>query len=150
MILVVLLTPPFQFCPCVLVLRTICLTCLFMFKVNTFLCLLQYLFYIMFNLCKKVTNINLSRSPDSRIRFQSRPTWNETENRRMAGQCAPSWWSTWLPSAGAAFRALLVVRLVSAFCMHVSDCDETFNYWEPVSGSGTGTTFLFRTEFRTA
>ena len=28
---------------------------------------------------------------------------------------------------------LLIVRLISAFCMHISDCDETFNYWEPVS-----------------
>ena len=40
--------------------------------------------------------------------------------------------STWLPSLGAVFRMLLVARLVSAFCMHISDCDETFNYWEPV------------------
>ena len=31
---------------------------------------------------------------------------------------------------------LLVARLVSAFCMHISDCDETFNYWEPVGIEG--------------
>lgn len=39
--------------------------------------------------------------------------------------------SLWLPSLGTVFRSLLVARLVSAFSMHVSDCDETFNYWEP-------------------
>ena len=39
----------------------------------------------------------------------------------------------WQPGAGTVFRMLLVARLVSAFCMHISDCDETFNYWEPVS-----------------
>src|SRR5690348_59963 len=41
------------------------------------------------------------------------------------------------------FGALLVVRLVAAFWSNISDCDETFNYWEPthfiVHGSGMQT-----------
>ncbi len=40
---------------------------------------------------------------------------------------------SWAPSLGFAFRSLLVVRLCSVFFMHISDCDETYNYWEPVS-----------------
>ncbi len=38
----------------------------------------------------------------------------------------------WQPTLGGAFRSILVARMISAFCMHISDCDETFNYWEPV------------------
>lgn len=30
------------------------------------------------------------------------------------------------------FLPLLAVRLLSAFYSSISDCDETFNYWEPV------------------
>ena len=39
----------------------------------------------------------------------------------------------WAPSPSVAFRGILVARLMSVFFMHISDCDETFNYWEPVS-----------------
>ena len=38
----------------------------------------------------------------------------------------------WAPSQSVAFRGILVARLLSVFFMHISDCDETFNYWEPV------------------
>ena len=40
--------------------------------------------------------------------------------------------SLWMPSQSVAFRLLLVPRLLGAFLMHISDCDETYNYWEPV------------------
>ena len=30
------------------------------------------------------------------------------------------------------FLPLLAVRLLSALYSNISDCDETFNYWEPV------------------
>ena len=32
-------------------------------------------------------------------------------------------------------RYLLAARLCSVFFMHVADCDETYNYWEPVSAT---------------
>ena len=41
--------------------------------------------------------------------------------------------SVWLPSESVAFRWLLVPRLLGAFLLHITDCDETYNYWEPVS-----------------
>ena len=44
--------------------------------------------------------------------------------------------SFWAPSTSQAFRWLLIPRLLSAFFMHISDCDETFNYWEPVREEG--------------
>ena len=39
----------------------------------------------------------------------------------------------WSPPPTAAFKYLLAVRMCSVFFMHISDCDETYNYWEPVS-----------------
>ena len=39
----------------------------------------------------------------------------------------------WAPSLAVAFRYLLAARICSVFFMHISDCDETYNYWEPVS-----------------
>ena len=37
-------------------------------------------------------------------------------------------------SPSSAFVILLFVRALSAFFSNISDCDETFNYWEPVRG----------------
>jgi alpha-1,2-mannosyltransferase len=37
-----------------------------------------------------------------------------------------------LPSLKEFAAALLVVRLYAAMTLPISDCDETFNYWEPV------------------
>ena len=39
----------------------------------------------------------------------------------------------WTPSAYTAFKALLSARLCAAIWSNISDCDEVFNYWEPVS-----------------
>ncbi|XP_054159813.1 alpha-1,2-mannosyltransferase ALG9-like isoform X2 [Oppia nitens] len=37
----------------------------------------------------------------------------------------------WSPSPSTAFKALLSARLSAAVWNNISDCDETFNYWEP-------------------
>ena len=39
----------------------------------------------------------------------------------------------WTPGAYTALKALLSARLCSAIWGLVNDCDETYNYWEPVS-----------------
>ena len=44
----------------------------------------------------------------------------------------PSMYQPWAPSAYTAFKALLSVRLCAAIWSNISDCDETYNYWEPV------------------
>ena len=38
----------------------------------------------------------------------------------------------WIPETRTAFKALISLRLCSAFWSNIADCDETFNYWEPV------------------
>lgn len=37
------------------------------------------------------------------------------------------------PSSDTAFKALLSARFCAAVWSHITDCDETYNYWEPVS-----------------
>lgn len=44
----------------------------------------------------------------------------------------------WAPEGSTAFKCLLSARFCAALLSNISDCDETFNYWEPVS---TATTF---------
>jgi Alg9-like mannosyltransferase family len=39
----------------------------------------------------------------------------------------------WTPSGYVAFRLLLAARMCAALWSNISDCDETYNYWEPVS-----------------
>lgn len=36
------------------------------------------------------------------------------------------------PSVETAFKAFLSSRFCAAMWSHISDCDETYNYWEPV------------------
>lgn len=36
------------------------------------------------------------------------------------------------PPPLVAFKAIFCLRIVSAIWLHITDCDETFNYWEPV------------------
>ena len=38
----------------------------------------------------------------------------------------------WYPSSSLVFIALLVIRLASALYNQIWDCDETYNYWEPL------------------
>lgn len=35
------------------------------------------------------------------------------------------------PSPSIAFQVIFCVRIVSALWLHITDCDETFNYWDP-------------------
>nr|KAF6437898.1 hypothetical protein HJG59_008631 [Molossus molossus] len=37
----------------------------------------------------------------------------------------------WAPEGSTAFKCLLSARLCAALLSNISDCDETFNYWEP-------------------
>lgn len=38
----------------------------------------------------------------------------------------------WAPSPATVFKLLLSARFCAALWNGISDCDETFNYWEPV------------------
>ena len=44
----------------------------------------------------------------------------------------PSVSDVWLPETNTAFRILMSVNLCYALTSYISDCDETYNYWEPL------------------
>ncbi|GJQ08299.1 hypothetical protein GpartN1_g90.t1 [Galdieria partita] len=53
------------------------------------------------------------------------------------GQFVPLFYSIrslshWNPKALIVFLLYVVVRVIAAFYLSISDCDETFNYWEPL------------------
>ncbi|XP_050419689.1 alpha-1,2-mannosyltransferase ALG9 [Adelges cooleyi] len=50
---------------------------------------------------------------------------------------------TWLMSFDAPFKIILSARFFAAFLVHITDCDETFNYWEPTHY------FMFKSGFQT-
>lgn len=37
-----------------------------------------------------------------------------------------------MPGVDVAFKALLSARICAALWSHIADCDETFNFWEPL------------------
>lgn len=37
-----------------------------------------------------------------------------------------------VPGVDVAFKAFLSARICAALWSHITDCDETFNYWEPM------------------
>ncbi|KAF6036242.1 ALG9 [Bugula neritina] len=39
--------------------------------------------------------------------------------------------SVWAPKVNTVFKLLLSLRVMSAIWSNISDCDETYNYWEP-------------------
>lgn len=47
------------------------------------------------------------------------------------------------PGGAVALALLLVARLASAYWGHISDCDETFNYWEPLHYLGKLYIYLY-------
>jgi len=47
-------------------------------------------------------------------------------------QDANAVYKPWAPGGYVAFRLLLASRMCAALWSNISDCDETYNYWEPV------------------
>ncbi|XP_069752069.1 alpha-1,2-mannosyltransferase ALG9 isoform X4 [Narcine bancroftii] len=47
----------------------------------------------------------------------------------------------WAPEGSTAFKCLISARLCAALLSNISDCDETFNYWEPTHFLLYGTGF---------
>ncbi|XP_020605247.1 alpha-1,2-mannosyltransferase ALG9-like [Orbicella faveolata] len=50
----------------------------------------------------------------------------------LTKKLSPSDISVWCPRPYTIFKLLLSARFCSAFLSNISDCDETFNYWEPM------------------
>lgn len=58
---------------------------------------------------------------------------------RASARMGGAWWNGDLPSREAAVLLLLLSRGIGAAYAPISDCDEVFNYWEPLHFSIYGT-----------
>ncbi|XP_054611345.1 alpha-1,2-mannosyltransferase ALG9 isoform X1 [Dunckerocampus dactyliophorus] len=74
-------------------------------------------------------NVSVSteaRSPkEEKGADESKATETQQESISRGGQ-------VWAPEGSTAFKCLLLARLCAALLSNISDCDETFNYWEPM------------------
>ncbi|XP_077869999.1 alpha-1,2-mannosyltransferase ALG9-like [Saccoglossus kowalevskii] len=65
-----------------------------------------------------------SKSKRSIVRESERSTSRTIDTSQL--QC-------WTPKAQTAFKIIISARFSAALLSNISDCDETFNYWEPVT-----------------
>ncbi|XP_053342023.1 alpha-1,2-mannosyltransferase ALG9 isoform X1 [Clarias gariepinus] len=61
---------------------------------------------------------------DDKAAEESKSAEARNESSSKAGQ-------VWAPEGSTAFKCLVSARFCAALLSNISDCDETFNYWEP-------------------
>ncbi|GFR69391.1 mannosyltransferase, partial [Elysia marginata] len=69
------------------------------------------------------------------------PEFDSKSKESEATNNNPGLLEPWTPSPGTAFKLLMSVRLCAALWNGISDCDETYNYWEPAHYLKTGKGF---------
>ncbi|XP_056314550.1 alpha-1,2-mannosyltransferase ALG9 [Danio aesculapii] len=75
-------------------------------------------------------NVNNTPTPDNRATKDDKCVEDNkssdprNESSGKAGQ-------VWAPEGSTAFKCLVSARFCAALLSNISDCDETFNYWEP-------------------
>ncbi|GAA6002322.1 dolichyl-P-Man:Man(6)GlcNAc(2)-PP-dolichol alpha-1,2-mannosyltransferase [Rhodotorula paludigena] len=74
------------------------------------------------------------QNPNARALRPAEPGLLKDPNLRFA-------FGRWQPKLLVAFRLLLLIRFCSAMYTGISDCDEVFNYWEPLHYLVTGKGF---------
>lgn len=77
-------------------------------------------------------SIRQRTNPSSPNIRKNGPKWKHLQNRSEAVNTNnANEYGLSFPTGYTAFKALLSARIVAAIWSHISDCDETFNYWEP-------------------
>ncbi|XP_052385135.1 alpha-1,2-mannosyltransferase ALG9 isoform X7 [Oncorhynchus keta] len=56
----------------------------------------------------------------------------ETKPPDTRTECVSRGGQVWAPEGSTAFKCLLSARFCAALLSNISDCDETYNYWEPM------------------
>ncbi|XP_069676625.1 alpha-1,2-mannosyltransferase ALG9 isoform X1 [Periplaneta americana] len=64
-------------------------------------------------------------------KLSGRKASGSVRNEEIASNPNPAEMGIVYPSGDTAFKALLSARFCAAIWNYISDCDETFNYWEP-------------------
>ncbi|XP_014240133.1 alpha-1,2-mannosyltransferase ALG9 isoform X1 [Cimex lectularius] len=76
--------------------------------------------------------IRQRNNPNSPNIRKNGPKWKHLQNRSEAVNPSNAIeYGLSFPTGYTAFKVLLSARIVAAIWSHITDCDETFNYWEP-------------------
>ncbi|XP_062392099.1 alpha-1,2-mannosyltransferase ALG9 isoform X2 [Sardina pilchardus] len=74
-------------------------------------------------------NVNTSIVSDNRTSKEEKNV-DDSKNADMRNETSKAG-QVWAPEGSTAFKCLVSARFCAALLSNISDCDETFNYWEP-------------------
>ncbi|XP_076130616.1 alpha-1,2-mannosyltransferase ALG9 isoform X1 [Alosa pseudoharengus] len=75
-------------------------------------------------------NVNTSIVSDNRTSKEEKNV-DDSKNSDMRNETSSKAGQVWAPEGSTAFKCLVSARFCAALLSNISDCDETFNYWEP-------------------
>ncbi|XP_049331437.1 alpha-1,2-mannosyltransferase ALG9 [Astyanax mexicanus] len=75
-------------------------------------------------------NVNSSTSSDTRA-AKDEKTADDGKSGDARSEYSGKGGQVWAPEGSTAFKCLVSARFCAALLSNISDCDETFNYWEP-------------------
>ena len=84
------------------------------------------MYIFLFDAMKHRKNIYIKTAP------QRKPGEPSSEDEAPSQKASSDVSEVWLPETTTALKLLLSANMSSALMNGVSDCDETFNYWEPL------------------
>ncbi|XP_062844640.1 alpha-1,2-mannosyltransferase ALG9 [Trichomycterus rosablanca] len=80
---------------------------------------------------KQDTNSTNSPSVGENKTAKEEKSSEESKNNDLLNESSSKAGQVWAPEGSTAFKCLLSARFCAALLSNISDCDETFNYWEP-------------------
>ncbi|KAA0716457.1 Alpha-1,2-mannosyltransferase ALG9 [Triplophysa tibetana] len=75
-------------------------------------------------------NVNNTPSTEHRATKDEKCT-EDTSSGDQRNESSSKAGQVWAPEGSTAFKCLVSARLCAALLSNISDCDETYNYWEP-------------------
>ncbi|XP_036345185.1 LOW QUALITY PROTEIN: alpha-1,2-mannosyltransferase ALG9-like [Rhagoletis pomonella] len=85
-----------------------------------------------YNANKSDNGVGLTKKPPRKLDSQKKDCKKSSNGTKISYTAAKNTKSTIVPSVETAFKTFVSARLCSAIWAYISDCDETFNYWEPL------------------
>ena len=72
------------------------------------------------------------REPSNEEDASASPSTAASSSEAMPESLIPAAQKVWHPSISVMIYGLMAIRVLSVALAPISDCDETFNYWEPL------------------
>ncbi|KAG9351484.1 hypothetical protein JZ751_022734 [Albula glossodonta] len=75
-------------------------------------------------------NVNSNTASDSRLTKDDKGI-EDSKTPEIRNEATSKAGQVWAPEGSTAFKCLVSARFCAALLSNISDCDETYNYWEP-------------------